>query len=247
MVRDITRRKMAEEEMKRKLMVFRLESGKLYLVKEEAPSLSIEAFKDLLKIGKHCCIISRTPEVEFRQKIEDEFDFIWIAEIGGKNTLPPSMPDIESFIKKRSNTSGIMIHGLDYLILKNGFPDTLAFVQHLSEIAHLSDYVVILSIDPSLFDEREMKFFEKETNSVEPLYKDVLTYKLLRIMKYLYKQDVKGEKTSYGDIIRELGISKPTARTRLEPLIYYGYVKVTKSGTYKMVELTEKGKDLISD
>ncbi len=65
---DITERKTREEEMKRRLMRFRLDDGNLYLVKESVPSLSLEAFKDLLNVGYHGLVFSRTPEDEFKKK-----------------------------------------------------------------------------------------------------------------------------------------------------------------------------------
>ena len=67
----------------------------------------------------------------------------------------------------------------------------------------------------------------------------------MNILKFIHEQESKGENTSYGDIVLELELSKPTVRKRLDRLKYYGYVKIQKMGTYKIVEITEKGRNLV--
>ncbi len=98
---DISERKRAEEDMKRQLMDFNLDDGMVYLAKEPLPALSVEAFMDLLKIGKNGFAISRTPESEFRRIVENQkmpgsrqsqelqFQFVWLAEDASGHSLPP--------------------------------------------------------------------------------------------------------------------------------------------------------------
>ena len=59
---DITERKLVEEDLKKRMMKFKLEDGHFYLVKESTLKMALEAFKDILKIGYHGLAISRTPE-----------------------------------------------------------------------------------------------------------------------------------------------------------------------------------------
>lgn len=82
---DVTERKKSDEDIKKRLMKFRLDDGTLYLVKESIPTLSLGAFNDLLKVGYKGIVISRTPEEEFENGIEgDDFEFLWLAERGEK-------------------------------------------------------------------------------------------------------------------------------------------------------------------
>ncbi|MFX1589503.1 MAG: PAS domain S-box protein [Promethearchaeota archaeon] len=67
LAKDISAQKRAEEDMKKRMMKFKLDEGKFYLAKESYPALSLEAFKDLLKVGYYGLIISRMPEIEFRK------------------------------------------------------------------------------------------------------------------------------------------------------------------------------------
>jgi hypothetical protein len=68
--RDITERKKVEEDIRKKIMKYRLEEGRVYLVKEYNSEISIEAFRDLLSVGYDGVIISRTPESELQDRIK---------------------------------------------------------------------------------------------------------------------------------------------------------------------------------
>lgn len=246
-IRDITERRKAEEEVKRQLMKFNLEDGKLYLVEEPMPTTSIEAFKDLLKAGYHSLVISRTPEEEFRKTFKEGFDFIWIAEKGKGASLPPKLGEIEGVLENLPRRSAILFDRLDYLVFKNGFKETLTFVQRLREIAYLADHVVILSIDPSTLSKQELRLLEKEAMELELRYMMRLPEDLLEVLRFAYSQNKIGAKPNYTNICRELGISKPTVSKRIRHLISAGYLIVYVKGRTKVVELTERGRRLFSE
>jgi PAS domain S-box-containing protein len=242
--RDITERKRAEEKMKRRLMKFKLEEGSQYLVEEHRPALSLEVFKDLLKVGYRGVVISRNPEKEFKRIVEGNFGFLWLAERGGEEGLPPKLEEIESLIKDLPEKSAVLIDRLDYLVSKNGFKKTLSFVEHLRELAYISRLVVILSIDPSILDKQELRLLKKETRVVEAMEKDRLPGGLLDVLKFVYRQNTTGIKPSLTDIGGELGLSKPTVRKRIRLLVSYGYLMEVVKGRCKVIELTDRGWDL---
>ncbi|MFQ6136847.1 MAG: PAS domain S-box protein [Candidatus Hydrothermarchaeales archaeon] len=241
---DITERKRAEEEMKKRLMKFKLDERKLYLVKEPIPTLSIDAFKDLLKVGYLGLVISRTPDEEFKRVVEDGYKFLWLSEGGGEKALPPKLKEVKLRIENLPRKSAVLIDRLDYLVFKNGFNETLSFVQRLRELAYLGELVVIMSIDPSILSKQELRLLEKETREVEPLHKKRLPEDLLEILRFIYKQNTIGVKPSYTDIGIEIRISKPTVRKRIRHLAFAGYVMETKTGNRKVMELTERGRRL---
>lgn len=242
--RDITERKRAEETIKRKLMRFNLEEGNIYLVKETTPSLSIEAFKDISKVGYKGLVLSRTPAEEFKRGVENDFEFLWLAERRGKKVLSPKLSKIEPKIEKLPRKSAVLIDSLDYLVFKNGFEKTLSFVQGLRELAYFKRHVVILAIDPSILSKRELRLLEKETKEVEPTLRVRLPESLLEILRFIYMQNNIGVKPSYTDFGLELGVSKPTGRKRIRHLISAGYVRQSKRGNTKVLELTERGRVL---
>jgi PAS domain S-box-containing protein len=242
--RDISESKRAQEQMMRQLMKFKLEPGRLYLASEFEPTISVEAFLDLLRVGYPGLIISRTPEDELRKKIEGDFKFLWLSESKEKNSIYPRAREIKNLIRGLPRKCVVLIDRLDYLINKNGFKRILSFVHFLREHAYLEDHIIILSIDPSTLSEKEIRLLEKETNKVLPKYLGRLPEELLEIVKFLFTQNKIGLKPSYNVVGREVGASQPTVRKRIRNLIGSGYVREFAKGNRKVVELTEMGQNL---
>ncbi|MBU7048254.1 MAG: PAS domain S-box protein [Theionarchaea archaeon] len=240
--RDITERKQAEKELKKKLMKYDLEEGFMYLIQERTPCTSLEALQDLLTVGYPGLAFSRTPKREFKDKVELDIDHFWIAERGDEPFIPPDLKEIQNKIEMLNRPTALFIDRLDYLISKTSFKEILTFVQVLREIVYLKQHIVVLSIDPSTLTVQELRQIEKETSSVEPLYKTKLPEELVDVLRTVYELNVKGMKPSYTRVGRETGASKPTARKRIRTLINYGYLKESKKGRTKVVDLTEKGR-----
>jgi PAS domain S-box-containing protein len=243
-VTDITERKMSELAMRKRLMKFRLEDGNIYLVKESAPTTSLEAFKDLLNIGYRGVIISRTPEEEFTQAIKSDFEFFWLSERKVKNSLPPKPKEIESRLEGLGKRTVVLVDRLDYLISKIGFKETLSFVQHLREIAYISRLVAVISVDPGTLNKRELRQLEKEALDVvrrhEPFSED-----LMNVLKCVLRENEKGIIPTYAGIGEILGLSQPTVRKKVRHLIDSGYLTENVKGKKKFVEITVYGKSLL--
>ncbi|MFO7966332.1 MAG: PAS domain-containing protein, partial [Archaeoglobaceae archaeon] len=73
--RDISERKEAEQELKKKLMKFKLEDGNLYL--EGNLDKSIKALEELTGAGYSSLMISRTPSEDLKAKLDFDCDFLW--------------------------------------------------------------------------------------------------------------------------------------------------------------------------
>ena len=246
LTKDITEQKRAEEEMKKRMLSFKLEDSNLYLASEAIPSVSIKAFLDLLKIGYFGLVISRMPETDFKRiLVGDNFEFIWLAEVDNENTMSPKLDEIENKIEDLPRKNVILLDRIDYLIFKNGFKKTLSFVQHLREIAYLKNNIIIISADPLTLNEHELRLFEKECKKIEPvLGKKELPAELFKILKYIYSQNMLGIKPSYINVGSDLDISKPTVRKRIKYLLKNGYLNETLKGRKKTLDLTETGRNL---
>jgi PAS domain S-box-containing protein len=243
-ITDITEHKRAQEAMKRRLMKYKLDEGTLYMVQEPTPLLSNEVLKDLLKAGYNGFIISRMSEDKFKIDFDDKVEFLLISEKGGEKAIQPDLKEIEDRLEALTRGSAILIDRLDYLVFKNGFKKTLAFVQHLKEIAYFMGHFVILSVDPSTFTKRELGLLEKETEEVAPMQKGKLPEELLEILRFIFQQNSIGVKPSYTDVRKELRISKPTVRKRIKQLVFAGYLIEVTKGRFKVLELTEKSRNL---
>jgi len=241
--RDITIRKNYEEELKKRLIKFKLEDGKTYIVQESAPALSIEAFIELLKLGRHGLIISRTPQDEFEEQIEFSYDFFWLAEKVKRIDIN-IFKTIEEIVENMSKRSVILIERLDYLISKIGFKETLTFIQDLREITYLKKQILIISIDPRTLAQEKMRLLEKEGREIELSFMVKLPEDLLEILRYIYKENNLGLKPSYSEIGKELKMSRPTVRKKMKILIANGYLIENTKGRKKIIELLEKGRRL---
>lgn len=244
--RDITERKRSEKEIKRRLMKFNLDEGNVYLIKETTSTQSIEAVKELIKVGYSGLVISRTPVKDFKKLVDGELEFLWLSDKKGENTFPPVLKKIELRIEKLPRQKIVLIDRLDYLISKHSFKKVLSFVQHLRELALISNYIIILSIDPTTLSAQEVRLLEKEALEVQPSKISILPEHLLEILKFIYNQNIIGIKPSHRNICKELHLSKPTIKKRLLLLTSGGYIIENVKGREKVLELTEQGKTIFS-
>ncbi len=242
--RDITEQKRSEEEVKKQLMKFHLREGDLYLETENTLSRSLEGFNDLLKVGYQGIVISRTLQEKFNAKMDELYDFWWLAR-KDEGAIPPELREIENRVEDL-NRMAFLIDRLDYLVSNNGFENTLYFIQNLREIAYLKDHIIILSVDPETLDEKETRLLEKECSQIESRHMTKLPENLLEVMKLIFTQNKSGMKPTYTDVGKELGISKPTARKRIRRLVNHGYLMESTHGRFKLIEITEKGRELFS-
>jgi PAS domain S-box-containing protein len=242
--RDITDRKHSENEMKKRLMKFRLEEGEIYLVKERSPTMALEAFKELTKIGYSGLIISRTPQKNYNNMVKSELEFLWLTEKESKNSFRPDLTKIERKIETLPHRKIVFIDRLDYLVSKHGFKKVLMFIHHLKDLAVIHNYIIIVSSDPSTLNVQQLRLLEKEMREVEPSYKSKLAPDMFNILKYIYQQNILGTHPSFTDIGQELGMSKPTVRKKIRALVSRGFVLENARGRNKLVELTARGKEI---
>jgi PAS domain S-box-containing protein len=240
---DVTQGKKAEDEMRKMLMKYSLNEGSVYLVEEPSRTISIEAFKELLKVGYQGYVFSRVPREEFRRIVEGDYDFSWLSEKGEK-ALTPKIREIQLFIENLPNRNAILIERLDYIIFKNGFNETLNFLQRLRDVAYLSGHIIIMSVDPKTISKKELRLIEKESKEIEMLHKGQLPDDLLEALRFINKQNTIGVKPSYAEVGRNLGISKPTVQKRIKRLNSAGYLLESVNGRRKSVEISEKGRNL---
>lgn len=238
---DITARKLAEDENKRKMMKYLLEDGRLYLVKEFRPSMSLEAFNDLLNMGYFGLVLSRTPKKDMLRSITGPFEHLWLGEqIAGEELFQK----ILSNVTRMAGKNVVLIDRLDYLIFKYGFKETLAFIFKLRDLIYLKEQVVIVSMDTSTLKEDELNIMQKEMNEIEFRQVPKPTEELFEIAQMIYDKNSTGIKPSFSEIGDELKMSKPTFRKRVRHLINGGYAMEVTKGNKKVLELTQKGRSL---
>lgn len=150
-----------------------LESGFNYLIEEPQPKRSFEFFKaKVTKGAKGLCISTSYPK-----KIIEEYGLhgttvYWLSELEFDNqSLHPRRLDfevtraIQNFVK--SNPSSVLIiDGVEFLILINGFERVMTFIKKMNDIMSATASTLITSINPSAFSEEKLSIIEREFDRV---------------------------------------------------------------------------------
>jgi hypothetical protein len=151
----------------------KLESGYNYLIEEPQPKRSFEFFKTKVSQGaKGLCISTSYPK-----KIIEEYGLhgttvYWLSELEFDNqSLHPRRLDfevtraIQNFVK--SNPSSVLIiDGVEFLILINGFERVMTFIKKMNDIMSATASTLITSINPSAFSEEKLSIIEREFDRV---------------------------------------------------------------------------------
>ena len=73
---------------------------------------------------------------------------------------------ISSFIE-RYEEAMVIIDGLEYLVINNGFQQALRFMEHVNEQVMQSKSTVLIPISPSAFSEKELALLERNVEVIE--------------------------------------------------------------------------------
>jgi PAS domain S-box-containing protein len=240
--RDITADKKEEDEIKRRLLKFKLQAGRTYLVKELSPVKLTEAFRELLGIHHAGIMISRREWELLNIGVEKDFRYLWLSDRGGKGTLQPDIESIEAFIEGLPGEQVIAIDSLDYLVHKCGFKAVLSMVGHLREIAFFGNHIVILGADDSCISGKESKMLDKEVLHMEINPRSDVPEDLLEVLRKVHEYNAQGVRPTRTQLCRALGLSHPTVRKRLLDLKARELISEARPGRSAKVEVTDRGR-----
>ena len=146
--------------------------GNGYLVKEKKAERSFRLLKKMADRGcKTLCVTREAPgEIRGNHGLNDT-DFIWLTNIRGSDCITPT--DIDLLNKKihdytkNNKQPVILLEGLEYLIVHNNFPGIIKLVHDLKDdaVRHMSR--LILPIDPSVLNDRELAILERDLVTLE--------------------------------------------------------------------------------
>jgi PAS domain S-box-containing protein len=241
---DITERKKREREIQKQFMKYDIEEGNCYLVLEKSNIKSTNAFDDVLKTGYNGIILSREKLKDLKIRINNNFNYLWLSEKPYNNSINPK--NIEKYIEQIKDPTVILLNRFDYIMQKLGFNKTLSLLQSINEIAYMNNHIIIISIDSNIIDIKQLYLIEKETIELEPKQKIQLDNDQINILKYIFKKNLLNEKPNYTNLCDYLHTSKPTMRNKIRSLKEKGYLIEYKSGNKKILEISEKTRNLIT-
>lgn len=147
-----------------------------YMVKGTMPNKALSIFKDLVTHDIEGLCISRTHPEKIREMYDlRKIPVLWLSRSQDyRGHLEPSdlvelMQTIKEFVTKSAN-SVVLLDGLEYLITQNSFEDILRFIQSLNDIISTSNSRVIIPVDQTTIDEKQLHLLQREMNEITSVW-----------------------------------------------------------------------------
>jgi two-component system cell cycle response regulator len=150
-----------------------MERGVCYLIEEKKPDLSYRLFEMLLQEGLPGLVITRQyPERVRRERGIRDSRILWLSHTPGDDYHNPTAigtlaKTIGKFIEGHGGECVILLDGIEYLIINNGFLQTLMFVEHVNEFVMQRRALVLLPVSPDALEEKELALLERNVEVVE--------------------------------------------------------------------------------
>lgn len=97
---------------------------------------------------------------------------VWLSTVAGKDNMDPAklslLTDYLVNFMERSHNSVVLVDGIEYLVTSNDFQKVLRSVDRWNETAMTSNSRLILSLDPRVFESKELALLEKNKEIVKP-------------------------------------------------------------------------------
>ena len=148
------------------------EEGLMYVVRERKPFLSYKLFENTLADNVPGLCVTR----QFPDKVREAFEIkdtriLWLSHTPGKDHHNPTSIGtlatiISSFIE-RYDRCVVLIDGLEYLVINNGFQQVLRFAEHINEQVMQSRSTVLIPISPNAFSEKELALLERNVEVIQ--------------------------------------------------------------------------------
>lgn len=111
------------------------------------------------------CFTMHSPEMLRNKHTLQTTPIFWISNHGTDIVCPTCIEMmanmIQGFLKKSKNPV-ILLDGLEYLIIANGFAPTLKFLRDIQEWIVLQKAILILPLSPAALGKRELALIERD-------------------------------------------------------------------------------------
>jgi len=160
------------EKARRSAKKYDLRRGLGYIVKEQKAEHSFDIFVDQVTHNVPGLCITRQYPATVRQEWGlEETPIIWLSNQLGKVYVNPSNIGILGdtvirFIEK-ADDSVVLIDGIEFLIVNNGFDKVLKMIHRITEVVMEYKSRLIISVDPRALDIREMALLERNMEIIE--------------------------------------------------------------------------------
>ncbi len=163
----------SEDEELRTGLSMDIEKGVCYLVKEKKPEVSYRLFEILMEQKIPGLVVTRQyPERVRRERGLADVRVIWLSHTPGEDFHNPAAINmlakvLQKFIEDNGGEGVILLDGLEFLIINNGFLQTLMFVEHVNEFVMQQKAILLLPVSPDTLEEKELALLERNIKVLE--------------------------------------------------------------------------------
>ncbi len=160
------------EKVKKSAKKYDLRRGFCYIVKEPKPNRSFEIFVDQVTHNiQGLCITRQYPEAVRHEWSLEETPIIWLSNQLGKVYINPAnigiLGDVVIRFVEKSDDSVVLIDGIEFLIVNNGFDKVLRMINRIAEVVMEYKSRLIISVDPRTLEIREMALLERNMEVID--------------------------------------------------------------------------------
>ena len=150
-----------------------IKKGRSYLINEEKPVKSNEIFVNLATHGVHGLYITRRlPSVIREEYGLERTPILWLTHEKTEETSinPTDLVELGHTIKefiKKTNNGVVLLDGIEYLIIQNGYTEILKFIQSLIDNISVSSSRLIIPLDSYTVTEQQFHLLKRELKALE--------------------------------------------------------------------------------
>jgi len=230
----------------------KLDFGNSYIISESIIDSSLEIFKGLVE-SKHPSLYIGRP---IDEEVKNEFINLKIAiikladdksdDISIVSNFEELYKSIENFVTKK-NKSIVFIDRIDYLIANYSFESMMKIFYKINDLIQKHKSILFLRVNPSMFNMQQLSILNEEFNKIPSKeIRDIqITEELFDMLGYIYKENMMNKIVNFNRIGSEFSISKVTVKNRIESLLSFGLILVEKHGKTKVLNITEKGINIL--
>jgi len=151
-----------------------LEPGSCYLIEELKPEISYGLLSTLTGQSVPGLVITR----QFPDRVRAERDLsnlriLWLSHTPGETSINPTALDalsktVQNFIAHHKGEAVILLDGMEYLIVNNGFAPVLSFIERVNDIVKEEKAIVLLPLSVGALEGKELARLERTVKVLGP-------------------------------------------------------------------------------
>lgn len=238
--RDISLKKEAERDLERRMLRYEVERGRIYFT--DNFDVAVDVINDLINCGYDGRVITRRyPEVIGVSRD----NHLMMAGLRKGGVLEPDLEKIYREIAKMPGWKNAVLLDLDHLLVKYTFEEVYEFLQRLKDLFFVLNKGILVAVsEGDMLGERELKLLKMECGMIKSKGVD-LPDEIYEVLRFIYSRNRNGERPSIKDVMNKFDITRNTAKKRIGHLVEKGLIKMIKDGRMKVMEVTDKGKEVM--